>query len=138
MDLRGLENIQWRGFSDREIRHLHQHHGSIKNNMKVDVKMLRTQQKVEAKEDKTIKNEGDTHYDCDTRISKELLDPETLQSQNKVENKETSSDTILDDSLSEFDLEKQYVSNINYRKQRTYCGVVKYKYILKPKYRADD
>ena len=29
MDLRGLESIQWRGFSDREIQQLHHHHSSI-------------------------------------------------------------------------------------------------------------
>lgn len=64
MDLRGLESIQWRGFSDREIQHYHSNIGKeSKTKTKLEVKqeenVVRTQhQHVAAPEEQDIDLNG--------------------------------------------------------------------------------
>ena len=133
MDLRGLESIQWRGFSDREIQQLHRkNHGNVRN-MRKD-KVSRTQDEVDSPKADQKEDDGkDDHHSCENNIiTKAVLngkDNETDQTSDAalqdVAVNEATSDAVLDVAVSEetsdaalqdvavneADLAKQYVSS---------------------------
>lgn len=103
MDLRGLESIQWRGFSDREIQQLYRkNHGNVRKE-----KVSRAQQdevdvpKADQKED----DGKDDHHSCESNIVTKTVE------NGKDNETEEISDAVLDVAVNEADLAKQYVSS---------------------------
>ena len=103
MDLRGLESIQWRGFSDREIQRL-------QKNLCQNQEVLRSQKevnvpKVDQRVDDSMDagNKEDDHHSCDVSIAAHDDSP-------GKETEETSN-AVVEVAPSEADLAKQYVSH---------------------------
>lgn len=100
MDLRGLEGIQWRGFSDREIQQLHQkNHGNIRKE-----NASRSEHKVDVPKADLKEDDGkDDCHSCENFISKAV---------HNGQDKETGEtfNAVLDVVVNEADLAKQYVS----------------------------
>ena len=115
MDLRGLENIQWRGFSDREIEQLHQHHINVKKasntGKPVEVKLESRihPQSVNAPKVDEEEEQKDSKHNFD--ITREQLDKKR---QNELETEEVSNVTVSVALPHEVDLEKLYVSCTQY------------------------
>ena len=100
MDLRGLESIQWRGFSDSEIQQLHRKkHGNVRKE-----KVSRSQVEEDVPKADQKEDEGkDEHRSCEKIIT------EAVHNGKDVESGE-SFDAVLDVAVNEADFAKQYVS----------------------------
>lgn len=115
MDLRGLESIQWRGFSDREIQHYHSNiRKESKTKTKLEVKqeernVLRTQhQHVAAPEenDTDLNSQVDPlRDDLHCVVSKPQLSNDT----HNRESKEVATTPPPQDMPTETDLAQPYV-----------------------------